>query len=135
MRISSAASGLDPDAACGSMSRVEMPPLTVMVLDGLADDLESVGTLRDHGEVAPYGLALVDEEVVVEALRELLVDGLVEAWELAMPKMELVPAAQPATDDASLGRYWFKWTSDGERMWREGHDVLDTYWDAHPRAG
>ena len=111
---------------------VQMPPLTLMVLDGLADDLESVGTLRDHGEVAPYRLALVDEQDVVDALRELLVGGFVEALELAEPNLELVPAAAPQIDDASLRRYWFRSTEAGERAWRDGHQVLDAYWDAHP---
>jgi hypothetical protein len=32
-----------------------MPPLTLMVLDALADDWESIESLRDHGELAPYG--------------------------------------------------------------------------------
>jgi hypothetical protein len=111
---------------------VDMPPLTLMILDGLADDLESVGTLRDHGEVAPYGLALVSEQQVVDALRELLVGGLVEAWELAEPKMNLVPAAAPQTDDVSLRRYWFRWTADGKQAWNDGRGMLDAFWDAHP---
>lgn len=111
---------------------MEMPPLPLMVLDGLADDIESVGSLRDHGEVAPYGLALVDEQDVVDALRALLDDGLVEAWELAEPQFELVPASHPSTDDASLRRYWFRWTAAGERAWRADGELLDAYWDAHP---
>ncbi len=102
-----------------------------MVLDGLADDIESLETLRDQGEAAPCGLALVGEQEVVNALRELLVGGLVEAWELAEPKVHLVLTTDPRTD-ASLRRYWFKWTPDGERAWREGREELDTYWDAHP---
>ena len=60
---------------------VEMPPVPLMVLDGLADDFESVETLRNHGEVDPYGLALVDEQEVVDALQTLLADGLIEAWQ------------------------------------------------------
>jgi hypothetical protein len=34
--------------------------------------------MRDHGEVAPYGLALVDDGAIVDAVRSLLSDGLVE---------------------------------------------------------
>ncbi len=111
---------------------MEMPPLSLMVLDGLADDVETLETLRDHGQVAPHGLALVDEQAVVHAPRELLANGQVEAWELAEPQLELVPASYPAADDASLRRYWFKWTAAGERAWREGQATLDAYWDAHP---
>jgi hypothetical protein len=112
---------------------MEMPPLPLMVLDGLADDIESVESLRDHGEVAAYGLALLDEQDAVDALRELLIERLVEAWEVA--ERELVPVSKPATDDASLRRYWFKWTPAGERAWREGHAILDAYWEAHPPGG
>jgi hypothetical protein len=62
-----------------------------MVLDGLADDIESVESLRGHGEVAPYGLALVDEQDVVDAVRSLLNDGLIEALQRSEPALELVP--------------------------------------------
>jgi hypothetical protein len=109
-----------------------MPSLTLMVLDGLADDLESVDTLRNHGDVRPYGLALVDEHEVVDALRELLVRGLVEAWELAEPQAHLMPATPPRADDVSLRRYWFRWTANGERVWQAGRAELDAYWHAHP---
>lgn len=111
---------------------MDMPPLSLMVLDGLADDMESVESLRDHGEVAPYGLALVREAEVVAAVRELLKGGLIEAWRVSSDPVELVPAASPATDDASLRAYWFRWTPDGERVWREGHDLLDAYYADHP---
>jgi hypothetical protein len=111
---------------------VEKPPLALMILDGLADDFESVESLRDHGEVSPYGLAPVDERDVVGALRRLLEDGLIEAWEASGDPIELVPTSTPAPDDASLRAYWFRWTADGERAWREGRDLLDAYYDEHP---
>jgi hypothetical protein len=44
---------------------VDEPPLSLMILDGLADDFESVESLRDHGEGGPHVLALVDERDVV----------------------------------------------------------------------
>jgi hypothetical protein len=117
------------------MVSVHMPPVPLMVLDGLADDIENVESLRDHGEVTPYGLALVEEQEVVAALRNLLKEGLVEALQLAEPELELVPANDPSSDDASLRQYWFRWTAAGERAWREGRRVLDAYWDAHPPGG
>jgi hypothetical protein len=117
------------------MGPIDMPPLALMVLDGLADDIESVGSLRDHGEVPPYGLALVDEQEVVDALRSLLSDGLIEAWHISEPKLQLVPCPAPLIDDGSLRRYWFRWTPTGEQVWREGHGVLEAYWDAHPPPG
>ena len=114
---------------------MDAPPLSLLVLDGLADDLESVGTLRDHGEVEPYGLALVDEAAVVGALRDLLSEGLVEAWEVAGEPMRLVRCAAPSSDDESLRRYWFKWTPNGQRTWRQGQGTLDAYWEHHPPGG
>jgi hypothetical protein len=109
-----------------------MPPLPLMVLDGLADGMESVGTLRDAGDQAPSGLALVDEQDVVDALRELLGEGLVAAWHIAGVRLALVPCEEPSTDDESLRRYWFTWTPEGERVWREGGELLGAYWDSQP---
>jgi len=83
--------------------------------------------LRNHGEVAPYGLALVDERDVVAAVRSLLADGLIEAWEPSGAPVELVPQPTPATDDESLRTYWFRWTRRGEAVWREGGEILDSY--------
>lgn len=111
---------------------VDRPPLTLLVLDGLADDFESVENLRNHGEVSPYGLALVEESEVVAAVRTLLEDGLIEAFEAAGDPVELVPKSTPASDDDSLRAYWFRWTARGEQLWREGHGVLDAYYNAHP---
>lgn len=114
---------------------MEMPPLPLMVLDALADDMENLESLRNHGEVAPFGLALVDEQDVLSVLRTLLHDGLIQARKPSDPPVELLPCPQPSADDASLRSYWFKWTEKGERVWREAHDVLDAYWDAHPIGG
>ena len=111
---------------------MDMPPLRLMVLDALADDWENIESMRDHGEVAPYGLALVDEELIVDAVRALLTDGLIEATEIAEDPVELVPVLAPRTDDASLRSYWFRPTEAGKTVWREGHDALDAYWTAHP---
>lgn len=109
---------------------MNMPPLGLMVLDALVDGHETVATMRDHGEVAPYGLALVDEADVIAALGVLLDEGLVEASE-AFPE-GLVLVAAPCRDPGSLGRYWFAPTQPGWQVWRDGNDLLDSYWAAHP---
>ena len=111
---------------------VETPPLTLLVLHGLADDFESVESLRNNGEVAPYGLALTAEPEVLAAVRTLLEEKLIEAWEESGDPVELVPTPRPAKDDASIRAYWFRWTADGERVWREGHEILDAYYQKHP---
>src|SRR5205823_819839 len=56
-----------------------MPPIRLEVLDSLADDIETIDTMRSVGNVEPYGLALVGERYILEALRSLLTDGLIEA--------------------------------------------------------
>jgi hypothetical protein len=111
---------------------VEMPPLTLMVLDAVADDWESIESMRNHGEVAPYGLALVDHGLIVDAVRSLLSDRLIEAADVAEDPVRLVPVLTPQTDEPSLRRYWFRPTDAGKQVWRDGHDVLDAYWNAHP---
>ena len=84
-----------------------MPPLTLMVLDALADDRESIESMRDHGEVASYGLALVDKGLIVDAVRSLISDRLIEVADVAEDPVELVPVLPARTDDASLHRYSF----------------------------
>lgn len=109
------------------------PPLEQQTESAKRDEADEASL--GHGEVAPDGLALVDELEVIGALRNLLNEGLVEAWELGEPERKLVPANAPSSDDASLRQYWFRWTADGERAWREGSRILDPYWDAHPPGG
>jgi hypothetical protein len=120
------------DSGYVTMSDMETPALTLLVLDGVADDFESVESLRDHGEVAPYGLALVDELALIGAVRTLLSDGLIEAWEAAGDPVELVPVACPGSDDTSLCGYWFRWTAAGKDVWRDSHAILDAYYAEHP---
>lgn len=104
-----------------------MPPLELMVLSAVDGYDETVETMRSHDEVAPYGLALVDEDDVACALGVLLDQGLVEAHG---DGRVVVPA--PNRDPASLRRYWFNPTEQGRQVLREGEDLLDAYWTAHP---
>jgi hypothetical protein len=110
---------------------MEMPPLTLMVLDGLMTDIETVETLRDHGEAKPYGLSLVDENEIVDAIRELLHDGLVEAVNWRDGQYAVIRGAGNH-DATSLRRHWYRPTAAGRRAWTEGEELLDAYWDAHP---
>jgi hypothetical protein len=110
----------------------DMPPLQVMVLDSMVDDAESVDTLRSHGEVAPYGLALVAEADVMESVRSLLTDGLAEALGPNPSGPGLVVVASPQLDAASLRSYWFRPTAAGEKVWLDAEHLLDAYWEASP---
>jgi len=110
-----------------------MPPLTLMVLEALANDIETVKTMRSHGEANPYGLALVEEDRVLGAIRDLLADDQVEALQAEWPdyRYSLVPDAAQL-DSARLRRYWYRPTDRGWEALREGEELLDAYWDAHP---
>lgn len=90
--------------------------------------MESVGSLRDHGEGEPDGLALADEQDVLKVLRGFVMDGLVEVWELAEPRLQLQVAPHPRTDDESLRCYWFKLTDGGRDAWRVGEAELSAYY-------
>jgi hypothetical protein len=54
-----------------------MPPVPLMILDSLADDveIETIHTMRSCGDMAAYGVALVGESHLLEAIRSLLGQG------------------------------------------------------------
>jgi hypothetical protein len=115
----------------------DMPPLTLLVLDALMDDDETVETMRGHGNVAPYGLALVGESHVLTAIRKLLAGGLIRvSGENFRRNGELsgreVP--EPDVDDASLRRYWFGLTPSGWQALGDADAILEAYWKSHPIA-
>ena len=111
----------------------DMPPLDLVVLDSLADGDETLYTLRDCGETAPNGLALVGEEYILVALRELLGRGLIavtgELREQPSGDLKEEQVLEPATDDGSLRRYWFGLTADGDAVRQAAVEVLDAYYD------
>jgi hypothetical protein len=110
---------------------VEKLPLRLMILDGLADDFESVESLRDHGEVAQSGLALIDERDAVDALRRLLEDELIEARAASgnpygsCPRRRLPPTTRACGATGS---------GDGpRRACAAGRSrLLDAHYDEHP---
>jgi hypothetical protein len=91
--------------------------------------------MRDHDEVAPSGLALLDLALVVDAVRSLVTAGLVEVREIDTAGLTLVPVVKAGIDEANLTRYWFRPSGAGWAVWRDGRDVLDAYRDAHPPGG
>jgi hypothetical protein len=123
-----------------------MPTLTVMVLDSLVDGAETPATMRDHGEYGPYGLALFQENAVIDAVRGAFHDGLIEVDHVEWgPDLEqrrlrpLAPALSETEVPADVRHYWFRLTEGGWKAWRDHRDVLDAYWgaywDAYPHGG
>ena len=113
-----------------------MPPLGLMILDSLADDTETVYTMRDCGEMKPSGLALVGETALLGALRSLITDGLIavesEYVVIGEETVHREVSGTPATSDDDLRRYWFVMTRDGWHTFEAASNVLDAYWDTHP---
>jgi len=125
-----------PEVPAEQPPPADMPPVRLMILDSLADDAETVYTMRNCGEMAPNGVALVGESHLLGAIRSLLDGGLVEV------KLEHVVigerlfvrrlAERASTSDDDLRRYWFEMTPAGQATWRQASDVLDAYRAAHP---
>ena len=114
----------------------DMPPLPLMVLDSLADAPESVYTMRNCGEMAPYGLALVGEAHLLDAVRSLLSNRLIEVESEYVIVGDRLSARRlpgdPGTTDGDLQRYWFRMTAAGETTWEAAGEVLTRYADSHP---
>jgi hypothetical protein len=109
-----------------------MPPIPLTVLDSLADDIETIDTMRNYGDREPDDLALVGETHILDALRDLLRDRRIEAFDTVGGQLVPTPVAEPRTDGDHLRAYWFGMTRDGKAEWEKGAAVLDAYWDKHP---
>lgn len=114
----------------------DMPALTLMVLDALGDGSETIYSMRNCGDMAPFGVALVGESHLLDALRSALGEGLIEVEVehvvvdgrlLARP-----PVRAPGTADEDLRRYWFCMTPAGWARREAASEVLNRYRDSHP---
>ena len=111
-----------------------MPPLTLMLLDAFAMDPrngETLDTARDCGESAPHGLALVGEAHLVEAVRSLVREALVEVAEVrrdAQVTWQTVEVRSPTTDEESLLAYWYRPTAAGHAVLEDNRKALDRYY-------
>jgi hypothetical protein len=92
--------------------------------------------MRNCGDMAAYGAALIGESHLLLALRSLLEDGLVEVEDehvVIDNRLYVRPLSERARTAAEdLQRYWFRMTPAGQETWRQASDVLDAYRDAHP---
>lgn len=112
-------------------------PLALAVLDSLADDCESIYTMRVHSKGwEPDGLELVGENFLLAAIRALMSEGLIEVEsEYVVEGDQLIfrePPGAPGTADDDLKRYWFVMTRAGWAAWEAGAPELDSYLEANP---
>jgi hypothetical protein len=111
-------------------------PFRLDVLGALADDAETIYTMRNCGAMKPYGLALVGENVLLSMLRDLVDEGLVEAEsEYVIVDDQLIerePHLPLAISDDDLKRYWFVLTRAGWAAWEAGAAQVRAYHAAHP---
>jgi len=113
----------------------DMPPLRLMILNALADAAETIYTMRNIGEMDPgAGLKIVGEAHILDALRSLMADGLVDVdgeYVVVNDQLRTGRPDHPGTSDDDLRRYWFRQTPAGTALWEAGSDELDSYWDSH----
>jgi hypothetical protein len=111
----------------------DMPPLPLMILDALVDDSETIYSLRNCGDLPPDGIARVGEAHILDALRSLLTDGLIEVEHENVVVGGWVGwrrlIGEQGTNDCDLRRYWFRITAAGLRTWEAAADLLEAYWD------
>jgi len=93
--------------------------LEMFVLDSMQDDIEDLASvmryLVEWRSLWPRDLT---EEEVLDALKSLTEDGLVEAYDESPSNAELQPVERPETDRASLRHYWFRPTTRGRQIWK-----------------
>jgi hypothetical protein len=95
----------------------------MFVLDAMQDDIEDLASIMRYlSEWRSHWPDGVQEDAVVEALKSLTDERLVEVYDESSDSAELRPVDWPSTDEAALRRYWFRPTATGRQMWNE--------WDA-----
>jgi hypothetical protein len=98
----------------------------MLVLDGLQDDVEQIGSImRVLAEWRPCLREEYTSEQVLEALRRLLLGGFVAALEESIDEPVLVPVRTPDYSPTSLRRYWFEATASGRSLWEAWDRRLD----------
>lgn len=97
--------------------------LRMFVLDSMQDDIEDLASvMRYLVQWRSYWPHDFTEGEVLQALKSLTEDGLVEVYDESPDSAELTPVESPSTDQPSVRRYWFRPTPRGKQVWKE--------WDA-----
>jgi hypothetical protein len=111
-------------------------PLPLEVLASLADDSETIYTMRAGGDFKPHGLQWVGENALLAAVRSLLGEGLIEVESEYVVDGDVFihrePLGNPGTSDEDLKRYWFVMTRAGWAALEAGAADLDAYEEMRP---
>jgi len=97
---------------------VARPALDYLILDAVADDVESLVQIRDR--VADSASS---ESNLIATLRRLVQERLIEAYTIPGAKAELVSAGQDIWPSASAEDVWFQITGRGKMVhetWASG---------------
>src|SRR5207247_5890546 len=100
-------------------SRVPRPALDYVVLDAVADDVESFAHIRD--QIVPSGPS--QASALVASLRGLVQERLVEAYTVPADETELVSAGEGRWPPANVDDMWFRITGRGKMVheaWASG---------------
>jgi hypothetical protein len=96
-----------------------------LVLDALQDDIEEVpNVMRMLAEWRTEVEAEFTRADVVAALRDLLDQDLVAAYEESAERPELVHVGNPTMTDEAMERYWFQPTAKGTAAWKAWDSAL-----------
>ena len=95
------------------------PALDYLILDAVADDVESLVHIRDG--VADSASS---ESNLIGALRRLVQEHLIEAYTISGAKAELVSAGQGVWPPVSAEDLWFQITGRGRWSMKLGRAVL-----------
>ena len=91
----------------------------MFVLDAMQDDIEELASIMRYlREWRPYWPHDFTEDEVIQTLTALVRDRLVDVYDETSGSSELSAVADPETDEASIRRYWYLPTPQGQELWK-----------------
>lgn len=106
--------------------------LPMLVLGTVQDDIEELSGIMEL--IRPwrkYRPGPITEDAVIEALRSLLKQGLIESYADLPGESFLVAVDHPDLEDIALRGYWYRPTAAGAQLWKEWRtsiDVDESFW-------